>query len=1071
MEGLWILRYRRQLASCVCAASLQETSRRLQELQVLSEEECRCLQELGSLPQRAEALLDTLAGKGKSCLQELQSCIENSHFHLYLRMRNYDSVVRKHLDSVGIAGQHPLLAQLGSVLLVEGLTDAQLQEHDIVQLELGQGGRGTPKRLPLEKLLTPLSRVSLPPRITLTLGLAGAGKSTLVRLFVERWARGELCPGITCVLALSFWEMNVYDRLSAERLARLACPRRPVPPAGVLLILDGLDELRAPLDFSDSVACTDPLRELPPECLITNILRGNLLPEVCVWVTSRPGAAARIPGGLVDRMTEIPGLGTDEVRGLLEQLLPDANGSAELVWKHLQCHRSLQALCSVPALCRIMGVSLGFLLRAHEPPHPPLPKTLSGIFSWYLKAQLGDREGAEQPGSVRRALGSLGRLAFQGLLRRRTFFYEPDLKSCGIDTPLSPGSLCARLLLHQDAPSCPAFCFPHLSLQEFLAAIHYHSAAKRAIFDLFADGGMSWPKLGFLNHYKSAVQRTVQPDSAQLPVFLRFLSGLLSPQVSRLLAGWLPGKEEPGAHRGPAADYLQSLLSAERTVSCGAVNLVCCLQELGHTELTSWVEEAQRSRTLGGRLSPLACCALAYLLRASPSCAQETDLSQCLSYNLVQSLLPQLQYCTNLRMENNHFQDAVMELLASVLRAKDCAIQRISLAENLLGNRGAKALGRALMVNRTLVALDLHGNAIGPSGAKALAEALRNNQVLLRLNLQNNQIKGQGAQFLAQALLVNRKLKALNLQKNNTGPEGAVSLAGCLKHNKVLQELWLSSNGLGDRGAAALAEALITNSSLTTLDLQSNSISNQGLSSLTRGLSCNRGLKHLNLRENSVSIEGARALAEALRRNRTLTHLDLTANLLHDEGIEALAGALRENQTVESLHLQWNFLRVGSARALADALRVNQSLRCLDLQENTLGDEGMAALSDALRENSALSALYLQGAAIGPAGAQSLAEALMVNTTLTTLDLRGNSVGLLGAKALASALRVNTSLQTLNLQENSIGLDGAICLANAVSGNRSLTFLSLQGNRIGHSGAKVISDTIKTAAPSCTVDI
>ncbi|MEE6497280.1 hypothetical protein FKM82_002691 [Ascaphus truei] len=930
MEGLWILRYRRQLASCVCAASLQETSLRLQELHVLSEKECRCLQELGSLPQRAEALLDTLAGKGKSCLQELQSCIENSHSHLYLRMRNYDPVVRKHLDSVGIAGQHPLLAQLGSVLLVEGLTDAQLQEHDIVQLELGQGGRGTPKRLPLEKLLTPLSRVSLPPRITLTLGLAGAGKSTLVRLFVERWARGELCPGITCVLALSFWEMNVYDRLSAERLARLACPRRPVPPAGVLLILDGLDELRAPLDFSDSVACTDPLRELPPECLITNILRGNLLPEVCVWVTSRPGAAARIPGGLVDRMTEIPGLGTDEVRGLLEQLLPDANGSAELVWKHLQCHRSLQALCSVPALCRIMGVSLGFLLRAHEPPHPPLPKTLSGIFSWYLKAQLGDREGAEQPGSVRRALGSLGRLAFQGLLRRRTFFYEPDLKSCGIDTPLSPGSLCARLLLHQDAPSCPAFCFPHLSLQEFLAAIHYHSAAKRAIFDLFADGGMSWPKLGFLNHYKSAVQRTVQPDSAQLPIFLRFLSGLLSPQVSRLLAGWLPGKEEPGAHRGPAADYLQSLLSAERTVSCGAVNLVCCLQELGHTELTGWVEEAQRSRTLGGRLSPLACCALAYLLRASPSCAQETDLSQCLSYNLVQSLLPQLQYCTNLR---------------------------------------------------------------------------------------------------------------------------------------------LSSNGLGDRGAAALAEALITNSSLTTLDLQSNSISNQGLSSLTRGLSCNRGLKHLNLRENSVSIEGARALAEALRRNRTLTHLDLTANLLHDEGIEALAGALRENQTVESLHLQWNFLRVGSARALADALRVNQSLRCLDLQENTLGDEGMAALSDALRENSALSALYLQGAAIGPAGAQSLAEALMVNTTLTTLDLRGNSVGLLGAKALASALRVNTSLQTLNLQENSIGLDGAICLANAVSGNRSLTFLSLQGNRIGHSGAKVISDTIKTAAPSCTVDI
>ncbi|XP_056392015.1 NLR family CARD domain-containing protein 3 isoform X1 [Hyla sarda] len=1070
MEGLWILRYRRQLASSACPESLKEIMTKLQELQMLTIEEVKCFQEL-PLPKRAEAIMDTVGGKGRISLQAFQHCIENSRTCLYLRMCHYDPLVRKHLDNVEYDDHPPLLAQLCSVLMVEGLKDAQLQEHDIVQLELDQAGQGGSKMLPLEKMLLPLSRVSLPPRISVTVGVAGAGKSTLVRLFVEKWARGELCPDIKSVLSLNLWELNIYDRLSAEKLLRIACPGTTTPPPSSLLILDGLDELRAPLEFSDSIGSTDPQKELPPECLITNIIRGNLLPEVNVWITSRPGAAAKIPGGLVDRMTEVSGLGSNEIRDILDQLIHDTNGTMERVWDHLQCHRALMALCSVPTLCHIVGLSLAYTLHAQDSTYQPLPDTLSAIFSWYLKAQFCNSEGIEQTTNARRTVGNLGKLAFQGLLRKRTMFYESDLKSCGIEMPILPGSLCSRLLVSQNSPSCLSFSFSHLLLQEFLAAVHYYSAAKRAIFDLFADGGVSWPKLGFLNHYKGATQRVLQADGVHLSIFLRFLSGLLSPQVLRVLAGCLPNKEEPSNQRGAAIDHLQSLLSAGKTISSGKVNLVCCLYEMGHTELISAVDEALKAGTLKGHLNPLTCSALAYLLRVSDSCAQETNLNQCLNYGLVQNFLPQLQYCTSLRMENNNFKDDVMELLATILRAKDCAIEKISLAENHLGNRGIKVLGKALMVNHTLSSLDLHSNIIGPNGARALAEALRNNQVLLSLNLHNNRIKSEGAQQLALALRVNRKLKALNIKKNCIEAEGAESLASSLKENQVLQELWLSSNSLGDHGAAALAEALPVNSSLVSLDLQSNSISNHGLKSLTSGLSRNHSLKHLNLRENSISIEGAQALAQSLQINTTLTHLDLTANLLHDEGVEALSGAMRENRSLQSLHLQWNFLRVGSARSLAGALRVNKCLRCLDLQENAIGDEGTCALAGALQENSTLSALYLQGAAVGASGAQSLAEALMVNKGLTTLDLRGNSIGLRGAKALAAALKVNSILQILNLQENSIGLDGAICLANAVSGNSSLVSLSLQGNHIGHSGAKVISDTLKNDAPHCTVNI
>uniref|UniRef100_A0A8C5WIF7 NLR family CARD domain containing 3 n=1 Tax=Leptobrachium leishanense TaxID=445787 RepID=A0A8C5WIF7_9ANUR len=796
----------------------------MQELQMLTEEEIKMLQEFTSPPMQAEVLLDTLVGKGKSYLQALQNCIEFSRFYLYLRMH---PLVLKHLERVESKEKHTLLTQLDSLFMVEGLTDAQLQEHDVLQLELRQGGRGTPRQLPLEKLLLPLSEVTFPPHITLTVGVAGAGKSTLVRLFVERWIRGEVCPNITCMMVLNLWELNIYDRLSTEKLLRLASPRQAGPLVGSLLILDGLDELRALLDFSESIACTDPQKELSPECLITNILRGNLLTDTSIWITSRPGAAACIPGGLVDRMTEISGLAEEDARGFLEQLLPDTNGFAQRVWDHLQSHRSLKALCSVPALCRIIGTSLGSLLHAQDSPF--LPGTLSAIFSWYLKAVVCDSDGLEQIGSARRTIANLGRLAFNGLIRRRTVFYESDLKSCGIETPLIPGSLCARLLLSQNSPSSLSFAFSHLCLQEFLAAIHYHLAAKRAIFDLFADGAMSWPKLGYMNHYKSAVQKAQHADDLQIPIFLRFLSGLLSPQVLRALSGCLPGKEEPGGHSGAAVDYLHSLLIAGKNVSCRAVNLVCCLQELGHTELIKGVEEDLEKGTLGGKLSMLGCSALAYLLRTSNSCAHETNLSQCLTYKLVQILLPQLQYCTGIRMENNNFKDDVMELLASVLHNKDCTIQRLSLAENRLSNRGVKVLGKALMVNRTLVSLDiwwlwilpeitnnehsccsLHSNSIGPSGVKTLAEALINNQVLLNLNLQENALGDEGTSALSGALRENSTLLGAHGTVKLTLRNISVTtfLVELLSMLTLCVSFSLQGNNIGQAGAKVISDTI-----------------------------------------------------------------------------------------------------------------------------------------------------------------------------------------------------------------------------------------------------------------------
>uniref|UniRef100_A0A8V0YX25 NLR family CARD domain containing 3 n=1 Tax=Gallus gallus TaxID=9031 RepID=A0A8V0YX25_CHICK len=1052
MEEAWISRYRRQLMRSISPQFLEEIIGYLQRLDLLTVEEAGRAQEASSLPEQVRAVVDILAGKGSHASQTLQSFIETTNSQLYLHITVYEPMVQKHLESLqsfyGNSLEIGSLQRLTNLLLVEGLTDIQQKEHDILQMEMTKGLRNVSKSIPLEKLFLPLSKVSIPPRISVTMGVAGIGKSTLVKLFVGRWTKGLINRDIMFVLPLTFRELNTYEKLSAERLIRSSFPHITEPncistgAARTLLILDGLDEFKTPLDFSNTVACTDPKKEIQVDNLITNIIRGNLLQEASIWVTSRPTAASQIPGGLVDRMTEIRGFRATEMKDFLDQMFLDNKDLSGQVLHHIKANRSLHIMCTVPGFCRIYGSSIGYYLKnsTGQPQEMTVaPKTLSEIYSYYFKMALSSDWPERQRETLRieqavnnskKVMGSLGRLAFYGLLKRKHVFYEQDMKAYGIDLSLLHSSLCSRLLLKEDMQSTTAYYFSHLTIQEFLAAIYYYTAAKRAIFDLFTESGMSWPKLGFLNHFKSAVQRSLQAEDGQLDIFVRFLSGLLSPQT---------------------------------------VNTVHCLHEIQHTEIAKAVEEAMKNESLAGMLTPVNCSALAYLLQVSDVCVEETNLSNCLTYNICKSLLPQLLFCHSLRLDNNQFKDNVMELLGSMLSVKDCQIQRLSLAENQICNKGAKALARSLMVNRSLTVLDLRSNSIGPSGAKALADALKKNQVLLFLSLQHNVIKEEGAAALAEALLTNRRLITLHLQKNSIGAHGARKLAEALAQNCSLKELMLSSNSVGDNGSVALAEALKVNHSLQSLDLQSNSISNTGVSALTAALCSNKGLTDLNLRENSISKEGGPAIAHALRTNCTLRKLDLAANLLHDEGGKAIALAMKENRALTSLHLQWNFIQTQAAVALAQALQSNDSLASLDLQENAIGDEGMAALAAALKVNTTLADLHLQVASISAAGAQALAEALMVNNSLQVLDLRGNSISVAGAKAMANALKVNRSLRWLNLQENSLGMDGAICIATALRGNHGLTYVNLQGNRIGQSGAKMISDAIRTNSPDCVV--
>uniref|UniRef100_A0A7N8X871 NLR family, CARD domain containing 3 n=1 Tax=Mastacembelus armatus TaxID=205130 RepID=A0A7N8X871_9TELE len=1036
----WIQHHQDQLQRFTTTSFLEEMLTHLKKVDVLSLAEENKIKEAGRLHDQVTALTTIFTGKDTQGSDVLRGFIESSSSQVAKLIINYENMVKEHKevllrryeqykdrDSVSCS---KLNISSRSLLLVDGLSDLQQKEHDLMQVGATRGGKRTHLRqLGLTKFLEPMTRVSFPPRVSLTVGVAGIGKTTWVRHFIRQWSRGAICADISFVLPFTFCELNALDKLSAERLIKMAFPHLTDPSlvlsssCRTLLILDGLDEFRCTLNFSDAAPCSDPKKEVSIDDLITNIIRGNLLPDVAVWVTSRPGVASFIPGGLVDRVTEIPGFSPEDIQIFLNHHFSERDFASK-IWAHLESHKTMMVMCYIPCICWIVADTLLYIMQSET---ESLPKTCTELYAHFccMKAEVGEPRGREPVkmeqlhGSNRKLLANLGKLAFYGLLKHKYTFSEQDLRAYGVDLLLTQSSLGAGVLLRVESIIYTTYRFTHLTLQEFLGATFYHVSSKRAIFDLFSESTMSWPKIGFQNHFRSVFQHSQQAEDGHLDVFVRFLTGLLCPVALKPLSGLLTIGKDDGNQKAWAAGFLQGLLvSGGAVVSLRSVNLAYCLQELQHTELLRSVEEDLRLGSLAGKLTRAHCVVLGYLLHVSPHCSKQTNLTGSLNYATVKCLLPQLLYCTHLRLENNHFKDDVMELLGSLLSAKDCHIQKISLAENAIGNKGAKALSRALLVNRTLISLNLRNNNISSKGAKFLAEALKMNQVLVSINFQNNGIEEEGAQALAEVLQCNRKLVSLNIRKNTIGAGGAKRIADALRTNQTLTKLILCSNQLGDKGTIALAEALKFNHTLLSLQLQSNSISNRGMTALTKALQQNRGLVSLNLRENSIGVEGAKDMAHALKTNSSLRTL-----WLNDR-----------RQTCDSYNLLFSIFP--------------QCVQCF------------------------VCCLFsLQGVSAGTNGAIAMADALMSNQTLQTLDLRGNTVGMKGAKALANALKSNRSLKSLNLQENSLGMDGAIFIATALKGNHQLTYINLQGNGVGESGAKVISDAIRTNAPGCVVDI